>query len=60
MGEERVRELRQKLREPVEIRHGEFKPLGECTPDDLRAAAQFATSELPPSCAVSSGKQLRS
>ncbi|MGH3846527.1 MAG: hypothetical protein ACRDS0_34695 [Pseudonocardiaceae bacterium] len=42
MGEERILELRQRLREPVEIRHGEFKPLGECTAHDLHAAAQLS------------------
>lgn len=42
MDENRVGEIRQKLREPVEIRAGEFKPLGECTTDDLRAAAQLS------------------
>lgn len=37
----RVGEIRQQLREPVEIRAGEFKPLDECTTADLRAAADL-------------------
>ncbi|MGH3527966.1 MAG: hypothetical protein ACRDQ6_11730 [Pseudonocardiaceae bacterium] len=42
VGEERILGLRRRLREPVEIRHGEFKPLGECTAQDLHAAKQLS------------------
>jgi len=27
------------LQQPIEIADGEFKPLGDCTPDELRAAS---------------------